>query len=287
MTQLGQRVYKLNTSNPGAGIGDVAAQEGFGTVMKDGFYEVACIRDYMYHHGDAAGANKHEYEIGTRANVSIVHYKDLVPKEDQEAMSSEVCFNFCRTVPDMLFFGLTAGRECYCEPYFQQMAGDSSKCDAVCEGEPTTMCGGMAKSSIYEMHFCDDTAEDLEAAAGKAEEIKGDLTDVGEELMKVSESLQDASAEGQKVFGSAGDPAASDLFQKGKVAAGDAEKTADAALDVSKTLGELKDKVDGMEGPFTKMEVVKEAEETIQKIDVQVNQGEAALSAAQDALAAI
>ena len=72
----------------------------------------------------------------------------------------------------------------------------------------------MAKSTIMEMHLCADTAEDLAAASEKAGDINSDLTEVGEELMKVSESLQDASAEGQKVFGSAGDPAASDLFQK-------------------------------------------------------------------------
>merc|ERR1719353_985177 len=98
-----------------------------------------------------------------------------------------------------------------------------------------------------EMHLCADTAEDLEAASEKAGDINSDLKEVGEELMKVSESLQDASAEGQKLFGSAGDPAASDLFQKGKVAAGDAEKIADAALDKEKQLGELKEKADGME----------------------------------------
>merc|ERR550537_565095 len=143
--------------------------------MKDGFMEIACVKDYMYAHGDAAGANKHEYEIGSRSNVSIVHYSMLVPKEDQEAMSSTVCFNFCRTVPDMLFFGLTAGRECYCEPYFKPMAGDSSKCDAVCEGNPTTMCGGMKKSSVYEMHFCDSTAGDLASLTDKVTSFISDL----------------------------------------------------------------------------------------------------------------
>merc|ERR1719214_256495 len=105
--------------------------------------------------------------------------------------------------------------------------------------------------------------------------------------MAASTSLQDASAEGQKLFGSAGDPAASDLFQKGKVAAGDAEKIATAALKREKTLGELKEKSDGMEGPFTKMKIVKEAEETIKKIDVQVSEGEADLDKATEALAAI
>merc|ERR1719453_1042200 len=278
MTQLGQRVYKLNTSNPGAGIGDVAAQEGFGTVMKDGFYEVACIRDYMYHHGDAAGANKHEYEIGTRANVSIVHYKDLVPSEDQEPMSSKVCFDFCRTVPDMLFFGVTAGRECYCQPFFQQMAGDSSKCDAVCEGEPTTFCGGMAKSSIFEMHFCDDTAEDLEAAAGKAEEILSKLKDDGGKVVEISKTFTEDAQKAQDTYGSGGDTVASDLMQEAKVVAGDTQHAGEDAVKLGEQLEELKKKAEGLTGEsFTDPAKAKEAEETISKIDELVSEGEASI----------
>merc|ERR1719420_1563917 len=192
MTQLAAKVYKINTTNPGAGL-NVEDQKRYGTVMKDGFYEVACIKDYMYHHGDAAGANKHEYEIGSRSNVSIVHYSMLVPSEDQEPMSSTVCFNFCRTVPDMLFFGMTAGRECYCEPFFQAMAGDSSKCDAVCEGSPTTMCGGMKKSSIFEMHFCDDTSEDLQNAIDKATDFLAQSKPLAKEGMSDANRLQDAA----------------------------------------------------------------------------------------------
>merc|ERR1719171_463432 len=201
----GEKSSGPRSTGPGAGM-EPEKIEPFARVLKDGFYEVDCIKDYMYAHGDAHGFNKHEYKLKDFSNVSIVHYKDIVPSEDQKAMSQETCFEFCRTVPDMLFFGLTAGRECYCMPYYKMMAGDSSKCDAVCEGEPTTMCGGMAKSSIFELHLCADTAEDLAAASESAGEIVGDLKEVGEKLMKVSESLQDASAEGQKLFGSAGDP---------------------------------------------------------------------------------
>merc|ERR1719377_212748 len=108
-------------------------------------------------------------------------------------MTHEVCFNFCRTVPDMIFFGMTAGRECYCLPFFQQMAGDSSNCDAVCEGNPTTMCGGMKKSSIFEMHFCDSTAGDLEDAASKASTFLEDSESLAKYAMADSESLQGAA----------------------------------------------------------------------------------------------
>merc|ERR1719316_1800921 len=94
----------------------------FQEVMKDGFYEVDCVKDYMHEQGDKAG-------------VSIVHYSMVVKTEDQEPMTPDVCFKFCRTVPDMIFFGLSLGRDCYCAPYFKAMAGDSSDCDAVCEGD--------------------------------------------------------------------------------------------------------------------------------------------------------
>merc|ERR1719473_1369946 len=204
MTQLAAKVYKINLTNPGAGM-DVESQKGYGTVTKDGFMEVSCVKDYMYSHGDKDGPNKHEYEIGSSSNVSIVHYSMLVPKEDQSSMSAEVCFEFCRTVPDMLFFGLTAGRECYCLPFFQQMAGDSSKCDAVCEGNPTTMCGGMAKSSIFEMHFCDSTAGDLADAAEKASTLMEELEPKKKVALSDAESLQKAAEAGQSTFGNAGD----------------------------------------------------------------------------------
>merc|ERR550537_1319609 len=200
MTQLAAKVFKINQTKinhtlPGAGI-KVADQEGYGTVTKDGFYGVACVKDYMYHHGDMEGPNKHEYEIGSSSNVSIVHYNMLVPSEDQQPMTHEVCFEFCRTVPDMLFFGLTAGRECYCMPFFKPMAGDSSQCDAVCEGSPTTMCGGMAKSSIYQMHFCDSTAGDLADAADKAAGVLEENEALAKTALSDAESLQKAAEAG-------------------------------------------------------------------------------------------
>merc|ERR1719327_167845 len=137
----------------------------------------------MYLAGDKFGPNKHDYNIGDTHNVSIVLYNDHVAKEDQEPMSSKVCFEFCRTVPDMLFFGLTAGRECYCQPYFKPMAGDSSKCDAVCEGEPTTFCGGMKKSSVFEMHFCDNTAGELASAVDKISAFLEEAEPIGKQVM--------------------------------------------------------------------------------------------------------
>jgi hypothetical protein len=112
-----------------------------------------CVKDYMYYHGDKYGNGKDRYELGS-SRVSIVHYDKWVAKEDRQEMTPKVCFNFCRSVPNMGYFGLLNGNRCYCTPYFQQMAGGSSMCDATCEGDATATCGGNSKSSIYSMHSC-------------------------------------------------------------------------------------------------------------------------------------
>jgi len=255
------------------------------SVLKDGFSETACIKDYMFHHGDAFGSNKHTYEIADRANVTIVHYKAVVASEDQKAMSQEVCFEFCRTVPDMLFFGLTAGRDCYCEPYFQMTSGDTSKCEATCEGSPTTMCGGMTKSSIFEMHLCADTANDLEEVVGKAGDLASNMEGVGNEAETTASDMQDIGAAGQDMFGKAGDPTASDLMQQAKVFAGEVQHASEDTLKIFGKLDELKKKADGMkEGDFTSFEVITEAEATIDEMEKTVAEGEASLEATLDLL---
>jgi hypothetical protein len=267
LTQLAAKVYKLNVSLPGAGIG-VEDQKGFGTVMKDGFYEVSCVKDYMYSHGDAAGANKHEYEIGSSSGVSIVHYSMLVPKEDQKSMTSEVCFNFCRTVPDMLFFGLTAGRECYCEPFFKPMAGDSSDCDAVCEGDATTMCGGMKKSSVFQMHFCDNTAGELADTADKAAEFLEESLPMAKEIQADSDALQAAADLGQATFGTAGDPVMSDLMQSAKVFAGEVQHTCERAQKDGEELDTVVQDAKALDGAdFTDPSKMKEAEDSMKKME--------------------
>jgi len=137
---------------PGAGVEKF---KPFEKVLKDGFMKTTCVKDFMYYHGDKYGAAKHSYEIG-HGRVSIVHYNDWVAKENRAEMSPTVCFNFCKTVPKMGFFGIVNGNKCYCEPYFHQMAGDSSICDVACPGDTTKACGGSSKSTIYAMHDCPD-----------------------------------------------------------------------------------------------------------------------------------
>merc|ERR1719238_996210 len=164
---VSQSFLQLSKKTPGFGM-DESKIDPFVTVSKDGFFEVNCIKDAMVSSADKHGDGKFDF-ANQNARVSIVWYDQIVPKEDREAMTPDVCFNFCRTVPDAGFFGLAYGRQCYCTPYWKRGAGDSSQCDAVCEGDKSTMCGGMTKQSIYAMHMCADTANDLASAKEAAE----------------------------------------------------------------------------------------------------------------------
>jgi len=87
-----------------------------------------------------------------------------VKSPKNEAVTPKQCFNFCRDKPEARFFGLTEGRVCYCVPYPTLSGGNggSEQCTAVCSGDNTQFCGGMVKSSIYEMHRCGDVTEAAE-----------------------------------------------------------------------------------------------------------------------------
>eukprot|EP00747_Dinoflagellata_sp_TGD_P159612 gnl/TRDRNA2_/TRDRNA2_177906_c5_seq5.p1 gnl/TRDRNA2_/TRDRNA2_177906_c5~~gnl/TRDRNA2_/TRDRNA2_177906_c5_seq5.p1 ORF type:complete len:463 (+),score=155.49 gnl/TRDRNA2_/TRDRNA2_177906_c5_seq5:111-1499(+) len=276
-------VYPVALQLPGAGIEEF---EPYEMVEKDGYYEVDCIKDYMFYHGDKFGANKHDYKLASVSNVSIVHYNAHVPKEDREAMTQKLCFRFCRTVPDMLFFGLINGRDCYCSPFYNMMAGDSSECDKTCEGEPTLMCGGKKKSSIFSMHFCDSTSEDLSTAASKAKDLAGEIAPKVEKANTLSEKMNDSGEKNQKTFGKAGDLAAGDLMQAAKVYAGDVEKAAAASDKIKDKLKSLSDDAAKIED-FTKPAEVTKAERLMEDIEETVAEAVVSLKAIEEVLATI
>merc|ERR1719399_1985928 len=195
-------MFMQQANVPGAGIDKF---KPFKTILKDGFLEVDCVKDYMYYRGDKFGDNKHDYKLGPVSDVSIVHYEDHVAKEDQVEMTQKVCFEFCRTVPNMGFFGIVNGRGCYCTPYFQAMESDSTQCDAVCEGEKTTMCGGKSKSSVFAMHMCASTADDLKGRAGTASSLKSSMDAKVKTAKGLSNDMQAMGAALQKDFGAVGD----------------------------------------------------------------------------------
>eukprot|EP00927_Polykrikos_kofoidii_P070077 TRINITY_DN6594_c0_g1_i1.p1 TRINITY_DN6594_c0_g1~~TRINITY_DN6594_c0_g1_i1.p1 ORF type:complete len:491 (-),score=85.12 TRINITY_DN6594_c0_g1_i1:37-1509(-) len=205
--------------NPGAGMNPLTAWGDSATVYKDGFYDVDCVNDYMFAHGDKFGDKKSGYQLGN-ANVSIVHYTAHVPRADRQPMTHEVCFRFCRTVEDMAFFGLINGRECYCLPYFQADAWDNSMCDVVCDGDATTMCGGKFKSSIFGMHLCNDAKDDLHTAKHTLEISAASMRNLSALVATAGSDMQALADKYQPLFESAGDPRAADLMQSAKQFAG-------------------------------------------------------------------
>jgi len=185
----------------------------FVKVFKDGYSAVGCFKDQMHEFGDLYGDNKDQYREHN-LNVSIVKYKEIVLREKQVAMSPKICYEFCRTVPNMVFFGITDGRDCYCMPFYHKGASGSDNCDMSCPGDPTIMCGGAEKSSIFEMHMCADTAGDLLYNAVKVEVELVYFYDTAFMTDKLAHWLEDAAKILKKVAGSVGDMGATALAQE-------------------------------------------------------------------------
>merc|ERR1719313_1852563 len=122
---------------PGAGMD---SSLGLVKVYKDGYFHLRCMMDKMEQAADYHDELQREHKYNVHTNVSIVRYTDRVDVEKQQSMTPSICFEFCRTVPDMLHFGLVNGRDCYCAPYYMQGPGDGV-CDAGCEGDSSVDCG--------------------------------------------------------------------------------------------------------------------------------------------------
>jgi hypothetical protein len=254
-------------SLPGAGMHPDLI-EPFQMVTKDGFLLTACVKDAMLEHGDKFGNGKHRYKQGSISNVSIVHYSEIIPKEDREKMTINRCFDFCRTVPNMVYFGLQGGRDCYCTPYYKPMAGENSNCDLTCEGDPNQMCGGKTRSSVFEMHSCDDTRSELEDIITEVEDkIFLHLQDLRDHVKEVSdEGLYDAT-EMRTVWGAAGGSDISAYMQEAVVYTGEIEKP---ALEAQKLIDAMQDPYDAASVSLNRnlrdFDNIKVAEDAIKKL---------------------
>jgi hypothetical protein len=232
-----------NASNASADAKDAPDVKPFETVLKDGFLGIDCVKDYQYNHG-----------FPNIMGSAIVHYDETVAKEDQKQMTPKVCFEFCRTVPKMNFFGIVNGRKCYCAPYYKAMAGDSSNCDAVCPGQPTLMCGGKSKSQIFEMHMCNSAEEDLAFSAERASDLAAKMDKKASNANALSNEMQLAGADLQKTFGAVGDVAAADLMQKAKVFAGFLQHAAHYVDVMSSSIASLVDESKSFAGSVPESE---------------------------------
>lgn len=259
---------------PGAGM-NLSEIEPFKEVLKDGYYTIDCVKDYMLEFGDKHGKNKFQYNQGEISAVSVVRYSDIVPRTDQEEMSHSVCFAFCRGVPDMAFFGIKNGRDCYCAPYYKEMASDSSMCDAVCPGEQTLMCGGKSKSSIFSMHSCATTGKELSAATGKAASIAGAVGELSGKVTAAGDAMEAIGATLKASFSDTGDAAAAELMHSAKVFAGELLAAAAAGDKLKADLEEMDAEAEGMSGAdLATASAVTQAEALTAKMEEAVAQGE-------------
>jgi len=194
--------------------GSVDGQEAYVTVLKDGFFEVGCYFDRMLSHGDKYGNDADKYKMSS-SDVSIALYDELILDENKESMTPTVCFEFCRSLPDMVYFGIANGGQCYCAPYYHPKPGDESKCDSPCSGDTTLMCGNMkGKSSIFEMHLCDDVAEDLSTAMSAAKDAMDYYMETALFAKELGDKMTASGQALQTVAGLSGAPGAADNGQK-------------------------------------------------------------------------
>jgi hypothetical protein len=201
--------------------GSVGGEEPYVTVLKDGWFEVGCYFDRMLTAGDKFGNDADQYKMGATesVNVSIALYDELILDEDKESMTPTVCFEFCRTLPDMVYFGIANGGYCYCAPYYHPKPGDESKCDSPCPGDNTVVCGNMkGKSSMFEMHLCDDVAEDLATAMGAAKDALDYYMETALFAKELGEKMTASGQALQTIGGLSGAPGAADNGQKAMVA---------------------------------------------------------------------
>merc|ERR1719482_300266 len=85
-------------------------------------------------------------------------YKEEMERlfEEKQPVSAKVCFEFCRDR----------------SKYKKRAPGGSDKCTRQCEGNPSQMCGGDFKASLYEMHRCSDQIEESEDTLQEVEEFQ-------------------------------------------------------------------------------------------------------------------
>jgi len=236
---LQENPYDESIVVPGAGSTQVVKSEGnsaMGTVnglepmlnvYKDGFWSVGCFMDKMFANYDKYGDNKDRYHKDAKfVNISIAGYDELVLKEKQEKMTPRTCFQFCRTIEGMAFFGITGGSHCYCMPfYIPDTGGEGDDCGMPCPGDGNQNCGGRSKSSIYELHVCGDRGASVDAGASSSGETLSAFYAAAIYAQEIAKHMQASGALLQEVGGLGGDPDTADLGMEAKRFAGELTKS--------------------------------------------------------------
>lgn len=128
------------------------------------------------------------------------------------------------------------------------------------------MCGSKTKSSIWEMHMCANTAQDLANAVNASKKITDPLQAASGIAANAGKRGQKGSASLQHIFGQAGDPTASDLLQQAKVRAGELTHMSDDANKLLQGLTAAQEKAAGTQ-QVQSLAAVKEAEALVSSIN--------------------
>jgi len=261
MPGVGANQVVADNGNDAMGI--VNGDEPFVKVLKDGFFEVGCYFDKMLTSADKFGNDKDKYN--NQQNVSVAKYNELVLKMEQKEVTPTICFQFCRTIRGMVFFGIANGNECYCAPYFHAGPGDDSKCDVGCQGDPTKMCGNAkGKSTIWEMHLCGDTGDDLQDNTIAADEALTYFYESAAYAVDLGSKMSDAGAALEKVGGLSGSMVAAGLGMEANKASADLTRSWMTGRKPYESLFEAAKKAQSLEGEdFTVATTVTQVENTI------------------------
>jgi len=146
-----------------------------GGIVADGFSRVACEVDIA---PESQKISFKEHACGKGLKSCRLTELGMTPR---------LCFDFCRQYANAKFFGLIHGRDCYCSVYFHAKTTGGGECNAVCEGDKKEMCGGMEKSSLFEMHMCADSASEAEMAA----DMSADALKVAKSVVELGTSTTD------------------------------------------------------------------------------------------------
>lgn len=269
-----RKAMSVKTTNPGVGSDLEKIKSTMDQVYKDGYYHVACVNDGMRMHADKHTLKGQRSYAAQNLDISIVWYGEKggvgPAKEDEEEMTHSVCYNFCRRVEGMNYFGLQNGRDCYCTPYYKQEVGAGSEdCDMPCDGNNAILCGGKTKSDIFQMHHCGDVDKNLVSALELSASVTADLDEQNSALVGCADTVQDAGVALQQTAAKNGDKFLGGHAQNAKIIAGSykkltrsADKTRGAATEAEMRASALKT------SDLTTPENAKAAEDSIDELDL-------------------
>lgn len=130
------------------------------------------------------------------------------------------------------------------------------------------------KSSVFAMHMCADTADELATAQGNAGDLKASLDGVVGNLTAAVTAGEEQANKFQADFGKNGDPAASDLMQSAKVWAGECIHDGEDGTKASAALQDAIDASPGDDADFSKSDDIKAAEKAIKDMEAAIVKGE-------------